>query len=248
MLVGLGLSGCFASSDTTATPVASATPTFVPGTATSAPASTATIEPTSPTQPATPGVTPENPRATPTALPTPAPAGEEGAWWVAGQTTWNDTFELTLEIFGLATITRQSELRARTTLRNVSDGESRHVRWSQYDPHVATWLAKPSPPQTDTGLRAAVVLIPLTSPDDPTPTQEQFSAIQTETLEAGDVIEREASWDLTVRGEGAGARVAAPDGEYELRIEFYPHDGNRFPGMPDVKLEFPIILARGVSG
>ena len=76
---------------------------------------------------------------------------------------------------------------------------------------------------------------------------DSFPAVQTDTLDAGDEIVREVSWNLMVRGETSGSQVAAPDGDYKLRADFYAYDGERLPGQPEILLEFPIVLERGIS-
>ena len=65
--------------------------------------------------------------------------------------TWDNTFEVTLELYGSSTITSStSELQARSRLRNVSDDEARYIRWSQHDASVAMWMVLPSgPPPAD---------------------------------------------------------------------------------------------------
>ena len=139
----------------------------------------------------------------------------------------------------------------RTRLRNVSDDESMYVRWSQDDPAVGTWIALPSgPPPSDSGVRRAVRLIQLRGEGDPTPSFGSFPEVQVDILGEGDVIEREAVWDLTVRGDSAGtrARPLAPDGVYKARADFYPRGGSEIPGLPDVLLEFDITLDRGMGG
>ena len=89
-------------------------------------------------------------------------------------------------------------------------------------------------------------LIQLWAEDDPTPSLSSFPEVQVDTLDAGDVVEREASWDLTVRGDSANGRVPAPDGVYKARVDFYPQGGEEIPGLPDILLEFPITLERGI--
>ena len=233
--------GCFAPSGGTAEPVVPATatvqPTVIP------PAASATPE--EGTSPASP--TPEEGSPTPTPTPQVAVSPESDGWWTVAESTWNDTYEVTLEIFGASRITTQRELRVRTRLRNVSDDESTYIRWSQYDAAVATWIVLPSgEPPADPNVRRAVRLIQLWAEGDPTPSLSSFPEVQVETLDDGDVVEREASWDLTVRGNSAGSRAPAPDGVYKVRADFYPRGGSEIPGLPDVLLEFPITLERGI--
>jgi len=174
---------------------------------------------------------------------------EPEGWWTVAESTWNDMFEVTLEIFGPSRITDQSEIRVRTRLRNVSDNESTYVRWSQYDPAVGTWIVLPrGPPPADPNVRRAVRLIQLWGEGDPVPSLDSFPAVQVETLDDGDVIEREATWDLTVRGDPPVGRAHAPDGVYKVRADFYPRGGIEIPGMPDILLEFEITLDRGIEG
>ncbi len=223
-------------------------PSPVPATATPTPtvSQEPTPEPTAiPQSTASPPATivPTPIPSTPTALP------EAEEWWTVAESTWNDTFEVTLEIFGASRITTQTELRVRTRLRNVSDDESTYIRWSQYDPAVSTWIVLPSgPPPADPRVRRAVRLIQLWAEGDPTPSLSSFPEVQADTLDAGDDIEREASWDLTVRGDSAGTRAPAPDGVYKVRADFYPRGGNEIPGLPEILLEFPITLDRGIGG
>ncbi len=234
--------GCFAPSEGTVEPVASATvtvqPTVIPT------AASATPEESS--SPASPTPQEDSPTATPT--PQIAVSPEPDGWWTVAESTWNDTFEVTLEIFGSSQITTQRELRVRTRLRNVSDDETTYIRWSQYDPAVSTWIVLPSgPPPADPGVRRAVRLIQLWAEGDPTPSLSSFPEVQVETLGDGDDIEREALWDLTVRGDSAAGRAPAPDGVYKVRADFYPRGGNEIPGLPEILLEFPITLERGIS-
>ena len=124
-----------------------------------------------------------------------------------------------------------------------------YVRWSQDDAAVATWIVLPSgPPPSDPNVRRAVRLIQLWGEGDPTPSFGSFPEVQVDTLGEGDVIEREASWDLTVRGDSPNGRVPAPDGVYKARADFYARDGGGIPGMPEVLLEFEITLDRGIGG
>ena len=118
-VVAVVVAGCFGSVDDIADPVASATTTAIPTVIPSSVPS-ATVDPNAPTA-------------------TPEPPG----WWIVAQSTWNDTFEVTLEIYGASTITSQSEFFARTRLRNVSDESSVFVRWTQYDPAVPLSIVLP---------------------------------------------------------------------------------------------------------
>ncbi|MYD35587.1 MAG: hypothetical protein F4X20_00970 [Dehalococcoidia bacterium] len=255
VVAGALVGGCFAPSDGTADPIASATATAVstviPGVSASA-----TPDVSSPSASATPdgsssSASPTPDEGSPTVTPTPqvVVSPEPNDWWTVAQSTWEDTFEVTLEIFGASRITTQSEIRVRTRLRNVSDDESTYVRWSQYDPAVGTWIVLPSgPPPADPNVRRAVRLIQLWAEGDPTPSLDAFPAVQVETLDDGDDIEREASWDLTVRGDSPTGRVHAPDGVYKVRADFYPRGGSEIPGLPDILLEFEITLDRGIQG
>ncbi len=237
------VAGCFAPPEGTATPV-------VPATATAQP----TVIPTAAT--ATPVGSPPLARPTPeeglpTATPTPqvTVSPDPDGWWTVAASTWNDTFEVTLEIFGTSRITTESELRVRTRLRNVSDDESTYIRWSQYDPPVSTWIVLPSgEPPSDPRVRRAVRLIQLWAEGDPIPSFSSFPEVQVDTLDDGDDIEREVTWDLTVRGDSADGRAPAPDGVYKVRADFYPRDGSGIPGQPETLLEFPITLDRGIEG
>ena len=216
------VAGCFGSVDVTADPVASATTTAIPTVIPSSVPS-ATVDPNAPTA-------------------TPEPTG----WWIVAQSTWNDTFEVTLEIYGASTITSQSEFFARTRLRNVSDESSVFVRWTQYDPAVPLSIVLPSPEVAeDAEFRPALRLIQLRADDDPAPSISS-PEVRHETLDAGDSIEREVSWDLTVGVAGQRERAPAPDEVYTLRADFYPEDGEGSPGLPDVLLEFAIRLERGI--
>ena len=235
--------GCFAPSDGTAEPVASATvtaaPTVIP---------TASASPIPEGSPSAASPTPEDVSPPATATPQVAVSPEPYGWWAVGQATWNDTFEVTLEFFGPSRITNQSELRVRTRLRNVSDDESTYIRWSQYDAAVATWIVLPSgPPPADPNVRRAVRLIQLWAEDDLAPSLDSFPEVRVETLDDGDDIEREVSWDLTVRGDSPTGRVHAPDGVYKVRADFYPRGGSEIPGLPDILLEFEITLDRGIG-
>ncbi len=239
------MGGCFAPSDETAEPVVPATATAAPTVIPTA-SSSATPEGSSPSASPTPEEVSPGHTATPTPHVSVVP--EPDGWWTVAQSTWNDTFEVTLEIFGASRITSQSEIRVRTRLRNVSDDEGTYVRWSQYDPAVGTWIVLPSgPPPSDPNVRRAVRLIQLWAEGDPTPSLDAFPAVQVETLDDGDVVEREASWDLTVRGDSPTGRVHAPDGVYKVRADFYPRGGTEIPGLPDILLEFEITLDRGIS-
>ena len=238
----LMVAGCFAPPEGTATPVVPATatvqPTVIPPVASATPVGSPSL------------ATPTPQEVSPTATPTPpaAVSPDPDSWWTVAESTWNDTFEVTLEIFGASRITTQTELRVRTRLRNVSDDESTYIRWSQYDPAVSTWIVLPSgPPPADPRVRRAVRLIQLWAEGDPTPSLSSFPEVQADTLDAGDDIEREASWDLTVRGDSAGTRAPAPDGVYKVRADFYPRGGNEIPGLPEILLEFPITLDRGIG-
>lgn len=241
MVPALMVAGCFAPSGGTVEPVASATvtvqPTVIPASASATPEGSSSSSSPTPEE--------GSPAATPT--PQVAVSPEPEGWWTVAESTWNDTFEVTLEIFGSSRITSQNELRVRTRLRNVSDDESTYIRWSQYDAAVATWMVLPSgPPPADPGVRRAVRLIQLWAEGDPTPSLSAFPEVQVDTLGDGDDIEREASWDLTVRGDAAGTRAPAPDGVYKVRADFYPRGGGELPGLPDILLEFPITLDRGI--
>ena len=223
-LVAALLGGCFGSVDDTADPVASATTTAIPTVI-----STSELTPTPDLRPPTP--TPEPPE-----------------WWTVAQSTWNDTFEVTLEIYGPSTITSQSELFARSRLRNVSDESRMYVQWTQFDPAVPLSIVLPSPEVAeDAEFRPAVRLIQLRAEDDPQPSISSAPAVRHETLDAGDSIEREVSWDLTVGEAGTREREPAPDSVYTLRADFYPEDGEVSPGLPDVVLEFAIRLERGIA-
>ena len=230
--------GCFGSGDDVLIPVASATttvePTVIPSSVPSA-----TVDPNAPTA-------------------TPEPTG----WWIVAQSTWNDTFEVTLEIYGASTITSQSEFFARTRLRNVSDESSVFVRWTQFDPAAPISIVLPHEAvdedveqadedaeqvDEDPTPRPALRLIQLRAEDDPEPSISS-PEVRHETLGAGDSIEREVSWDLTVGVAGQREREPAPDGVYTLRADFYPEDGEVSPGLPDVLLEFAIRLERGIRG
>lgn len=253
LVAGALVGGCFAPSDGTADPVASATATAAP-TVIPTESVSATPEEGSPSTSPTPdggssSASPTPDEGSPTPTPHVSVVPEPEGWWTVGQATWNDTFEVTLEIFGASRITSQSEIRVRTRLRNVSDDEATYVRWSQYDPAVGTWIVLPSgPPPADPNIRRAVRLIQLWAEGDPTPSLDAFPAVQVETLDDGDDIEREASWDLTVRGDSPTGRVHAPDGVYKVRADFYPRGGSEIPGLPDVLLEFEITLDRGIQG
>ena len=215
--------GCFGSVDVTADPVASATTTAIPTVIPSSVPS-ATVDPNAPTA-------------------TPEPPG----WWTVAQSTWNDTFEVTLEIYGASTITSQTELFARSRLRNVSDESRMYVQWTQFDPAVSLSIVLPSPEVAeDAEFRPALRLIQLRAGDDPQPSIASAPAVRHETLDAGDSIEREVSWDLTVGVAGQREREPAPDEVYTLRADFYPEDGEGSPGLPDVLLEFAIRLERGI--
>ncbi len=220
-----------------------------PAPATATPTPTVSQEPT-PEPTTIPPQSTASPPATivPTPIPsTPTALPEPEGWWTVAESTWNDTYEVTLEIYGASRITTQRELRVRTRLRNVSDDESTYIRWSQYDAAVATWIVLPSgEPPADPNVRRAVRLIQLWAEGDPTPSLDSFPEVKVETLDNGDVVEREASWDLTVRGNSAGSRAPAPDGVYKVRADFYPRGGSEIPGLPDVLLEFPITLERGI--
>ena len=217
------LGGCFGSVDDTADPVVSATTTAIP-----------TVIPTSESTP-TPDLRP----------PTPTPEPPE--WWTVAQSTWNDTFEVTLEIYGASTITGQTELFARTRLRNVSDESRMYVQWTQFDPAVPLSIVLPSAEVAeDAEFRPAVRLIQLRAGDDPQPSIGSAPEVRHETLDAGDSIKREVSWDLTVGEAGTREREPALDGVYTLRADFYPEDGEASPGLPDVLLEFAIRLERGI--
>ncbi len=243
-VVAVVVAGCFGSVDVTADPVASATTTAIPTVIPSSVPS-ATVDPNAPTA-------------------TPEPPG----WWTVAQSTWNDTFEVTLEIYGASTITSQSEFFARTRLRNVSDESSVFVRWTQYDPAVPLSIVLPHEAvdedveqvdedaervdedaervDEDPTPRPALRLIQLRAGDDPQPSIASAPAVRHETLDAGDSIEREVSWDLTVGVAGQRERAPAPDEVYTLRADFYPEDGEGSPGLPDVLLEFAIRLERGI--
>ena len=229
------IAGCGGEAETPE-PVASAT-----ATATAAPAPTAIVA----TPTAVPTMIPTT--APPTPVPaTPTATAPPTGWWTVGQETWDDTFEVTLEIFGPSTITSGTELRARSTLRNVSGEPAQYVRWSQDDAAVPLWIVLPSgPPPADPTQRQVVRLIQLWADDDPEPSLSSFPQVQTDTLEAGGTIEREVSWDLTVRGETAGSQVAAPDGVYTARADLYPREGQVLPGQPDLLVEFEFTLERG---
>ena len=217
------LAACFGADEDTTDPVASATATFVPS-----------VIPTS-----EPSLTPD----LSTATPTPEPA----QWWTVAETTWNGTFEVTLEIYGSATIARQTELRARTRLRNVSEEPGMFIRWSQFDPAVPLWIVLPrQAAAADAEQRPALRLIQLQAVDDPLPSISSFLEVQHMMLEPGGSIEREALWDLTLQGNRADVRNFAADGVYTLRADFYPEDGLVNPGLPDVVLEFPITLDRDI--
>ena len=223
----VAVAGCFGSVDDTADPVASATTTAIPTVIPSSVPS-ATVDPNAPTA-------------------TPEPPG----WWTVAQSTWNDTFEVTLEIYGASTITSQSEFFARTRLRNVSDESSVFVRWTQYDPAVPLSIVcclrrGEVAEDEDAEFRPALRLIQLRAGDDPQPSIASAPAVRHETLDAGDSIEREVSWDLTVGVAGQRERAPAPDEVYTLRADFYPEDGEGSPGLPDVLLEFAIRLERGI--
>ena len=244
-LVAALLGGCFGSVDDAADPVASATTTAIP-----------TVIPTSDATP-TPDLRP----------PTPTPEPPE--WWTVAQSTWNDTFEVTLEIYGPSTITSQPEFFARTRLRNVSDESSVFVRWTQYDPAVPLSIVLPHEAvdedveqvdedaeqvdedaeqvDEDPTPRPALRLIQLRADDDPAPSISS-PEVRHESLDEGDSIEREVSWDLTVAVAGQREREPAPDGVYTLRADFYPEDGEASPGLPHVVLEFAIRLERGIRG
>ncbi len=235
--------GCFAPREGTLEPVASATvtaqPTMIPSSA------SATPEGNSSSASPTPDVGSQTVTPIPHVSVVPDPEG----WWTVAGSTWNDTYEVTLEIFGSSRITSESTLRVRTRLRNVSDDETTYIRWSQYDPAVSTWIVLPSgEPPADPNVRQAVRLIQLWSEDDPTPSLSSFPEVQVATLDAGDVVEREALWDLTVRGDSPVGRAPAPDGVYKIRADFYPRGGGELPGLPDILLEFPITLERGIEG
>ena len=253
----VAVAGCFGSVDVTADPVASATTTAIPTVIPSSVPS-ATVDPNAPTA-------------------TPEPPG----WWTVAQSTWNDTFEVTLEIYGASTITSQSEFFARTRLRNVSDESSVFVRWTQYDPAVPLSIVLPHEAvdedveqvdedaervdedaervdedaervdedaervDEDPTPRPALRLIQLRADDDPAPSISS-PEVRHESLDEGDSIEREVSWDLTVGVAGQREREPAPDGVYTLRADFYPEDGEASPGLPDVLLEFAIRLERGI--
>ena len=222
-VVAVVVAGCFGSVDDIADPVASATTTAIPTVIPSSVPS-ATVDPNAPTA-------------------TPEPPG----WWTVAQSTWNDTFEVTLEIYGASTISSQTELFARSRLRNVSDESRMYVQWTQFDPAVSLSIVLPSPEVAeDAEFRPALRLIQLRAGDDPQPSIASAPEVRHETLDAGDSIEREVSWDLTVGVAGQRERAPAPDEVYTLRADFYPEDGEGSPGLPDVLLEFAIRLERGI--
>ncbi len=235
LLVLVLTSACFGRADRTPAAVASATPTSSP-TASATPTSSPTIVPTSTRTP------------TPVLPTTPTPTPEPRGWWTVMQTTWRGTFEVKLEIHGSATITDRTELRARTWLRTVSQEPGEYVTWSQFDPAVPVWVVLPVDEAASGGEgRPVLRLIQLRAEDDEWPSPTSFLETQHATLKPGDAIEREVSWDLTVRGAGSGGREDAADGVYTLRADFYAEDGQLNPGMPDVVLEFPITLSRGIG-
>ena len=124
-----------------------------------------------------------------------------------------------------------------------------YVQWTQFDPAVSLSIVLPSVEVTeDAEFRPALRLIQLRAGDDPQPSIASAPAVRHETLDAGDSIEREVSWDLTVGVAGQRERAPAPDEVYTLRADFYPEDGEGSPGAPDVLLEFAIRLERGIRG
>ncbi len=191
--------------------------------------------------------------ATPTATPTPAPPSpsaptpEPEDWWIVAATTWDDAFEITLEIYGPSTITDQTALRARSRVTNVSDEPAAYVRWSQHDPAVPMWIVLPHAAPTGSE-RPALRLIHLLSEDDDLSNALAFPEVKRDTLDPGGVIEREVSWDLTVRADTPMGRGHAADDVYTLRADFYSDGPQAYPGRPDVSLTFPITLSRGIRG
>ena len=176
---------------------------------------------------------------------TAAPTAEPEGWWVVAESTWEDTFHVSVEIYGASTLTSEGEFRARTRLENVGDESQEYIRWSQFDPAVPTWMALPAPPVSDdSGGRPALRLIALHAVGDDFGSAGDFPQTVTDSLEPGDVVEREVSWDLTTAVSGSRERAPAADGVYTLRVEFYPRGGNQYPGLPDVLLEFPVVLER----
>ena len=166
------------------------------------------------------------------------------------ETTWEDTFHVTLEIFGPSTYRERQELRVRTQVENVSAEPATYVRWSEDDPAVPVWIALPRQRGADGEPQGVLRLIPLREKGY-TPAEYSgttFPQVVGGELEPGATLELEVVWDLTVRGTESGVRVPAADGAYMLRADLFPAEGLVNPGLPDVSLEFPITLRRGISG
>ena len=212
---------------------ASATPATVVPTVTALPTETVTGTPT--------------PTASPIP-PTPTPTPEPETWWTVREATWNNTFHVKLDIFGPSTYRGRLELRARTRVENVSDEPASFVRWSEDEPAVPIWIALPRPPRPAGEPQGVLRLIPLREKGY-TPKEYEgysFPQVVTEALEPGEARELEVVWDLTVPGTGSAERDRAPDGAYTLKADFFPADGVGNPGLPDISLEFPITLLRGI--
>ena len=217
----------------TGTPSAAGSATVIPATIGALPTETVVGTPT--------------PTASPVP-PTPSPTPEPETWWTVREATWNETFSVKLDIFGPSIYREQPELRARTRVENVSDEPASFVRWSEDEPAVPIWIALPRPPREPGEPQRVLRLIPLRE-EGYTPTEYQsysFPQVVTEVLEPGEAREVEVVWDLTVPATGSAERDRAPDGAYTLRADFFPSDGVGNPGLPDISLEFPISLMRGI--
>ena len=236
-ILAIALAACNNDGAATVSPTATMiAPTDIPATSIPASAVPATAIPTAAD-------------ALPTASPTPpTPTPEPATWKTVREATWKDTLHVKLDLFGPSIYRGQSGLRARTRVENVSDEPASILQWSEDDPAVPIWIVLPRPPRPAGAPRGALRLIPLRE-EGYTPRGygiSSFPRVVEVVLEPGDVRELEVVWDLNVPGTGSGERDRAPDGEYTLRADFFPLDGVRNPGLPDISLELPITLMRGI--
>jgi hypothetical protein len=118
--------------------------------------------------------------------------------WDKTHSNTDHGFEMQMMIEG--TQLRPGEtLTLRVTVRNISDSEKEYTMWNLGDPAIYTEIDTPFGDSFD-----------LKSPSDPDVVQP---AVTHETLEAGEIIEREVTWKVSEND---------PNGTYVVNARFFP--------------------------
>jgi hypothetical protein len=172
-------------------------------------------------QPPTPTTTAAQPAVIPTFL------AQQDTWRTVAEETWEETFHITLEVWGTSMVRRGQPVLIRTRVENVSVSPAQYTLWSSTDPAVPLWIVTPIG-------RLIQLVEPLTNGGFSLPT------VGIETLQPGKSVEREIAWDGDVTVDGQS--VPAPDDVYTIRADFFPGAGVGSPAQAPVVLTHEITV------